>query len=750
MSNHNKGMVRPSHFFILFFILASLSVLADTSYTFPQNGSYAGINFWNSGQTSWNTATRGLPDTPQYPPLVEDFDGDGSMEIAVKTSTTFKIYHNHPLTIMDSLTVGSLEGTHSASGNIAYAKLNGTNYAIFQDKTYNVMRLITWNGTKLLQRNISLAGGGANIVSCDTDSCTDVYMDLEQDSGSAGDGAVYIQRFNETGYDAGSKKRVTSASDTCDSIGGYEEECCFNQIPMIAYKDINNDGVKDYVFSYVIQDSSQVHVVAYQTNSTNGYSNIYDTPISISNSAHGFCNTGTAKNSFTSPLVGDFDEAQADGLETVVGYEGASDGFNMKILGSNGAVIQTHPAITTTGGNLLGNPFIAKAFDDTSEINDPRVDYCLMGNDPTNSRFNILCGSQVHQSLFTGTIEYDYEPFPYNFSTGYGQYSMVTHSNTATSSDSWNGVDFDEILTSYGNYKLRPFELDPLGVDNILVPIWNNSVKNVTSLIMVDPEKIGRPDIIETTNTNVYYLDDGYTNSPAQIGSPSIDPCPEGGTMRINTTVNIQVPVSDPENNDVRAQAFLYAGTPYNQSSGWTAFFPSGTTFPFTFVANVTTPSAVILIQATDTVNNLTIVNDSIPFSVASIGNGAGEGTICNVHGSNTTTINASQAVGANLTANQADNVVRNTGVQIDEGWGLHIGLTALWVIFMLVVAIIIFIKHPIPTHSLGVVGFVEIGMLYLGWALGFIDGMVIVIFTIFGLIALGFMVVRMFSPQGG
>ena len=141
-------------------------------------------------------------------------------------------------------------------------------------------------------------------------------------------------------------------------------------------------------------------------------------------------------------------------------------------------------------------------------------------------------------------------------------------------------------------------------------------------MIGVDNEGTGLADLIGFTSTNVFYLDDGFSNQPGTITAYTVNPCIDS-VWKQNTTVQVGVEVTDGDllNPDlISSRAILYDNTPNEQDDGFSLNFTSGTTVTFTYNANASGSGQALTLQGRDTDNPNTLDQVDLVFNVAANG----------------------------------------------------------------------------------------------------------------------------------
>jgi hypothetical protein len=264
------------------------------------------------------------------------------------------------------------------------------------------------------------------------------------------------------------------------------------------------------------------------------------------------------------------------------------------------------------------------------------------------------------------------------------------------------------LVTPYGIFAL---DQDP--VINVLNLIFEAPKSNGV-ILMSDVEKVGRDDMLIMTATNLWYIDDGFTNSPGLIGTGTVNPCLDS-TWKINTSVNVNVAVNDVDSDTVQARVFLYYNSVYEQLINWTTAAAAGTTFNFAFIANQTIGSGTIRVEGRDTENPGTVDTLDLTFSVASNGNVFGDCTT-DFQGDSVTAAEEAESPARETDLN--DNGINNAVNDMSDDSGL--GSDIIWVLIMVgaaaTIAITLFSEKNIAWQGiLIIIGVFEIGLFYIG-----------------------------------
>jgi hypothetical protein len=222
-----------------------------------------------------------------------------------------------------------------------------------------------------------------------------------------------------------------------------------------------------------------------------------------------------------------------------------------------------------------------------------------------------------------------------------------------------------------------------------------------------------------------------------------------------NTTVQVQVTVDDEqtpdnrENDLVSARAYLYYGEVNQQNTSFTTNSSAGTTFPFSFIANVTTANSLLRVEARDTGNpdDLDVITRG--FTVSTSGAVFGESSC-------TESFEEGEPSGENATGVSMDPVLDdNSAVTVVREVQTYTGLgsTVIWILLTLLIVIVLWVNTDHAHHPMvmGLIAFVVTAMFYVGVKLQFIPTSAVITIGVVGLIVVGLWVSRMFfHPSGG
>ena len=662
---------------------------------------------------------------PQLSPLMADLDNDNDQELVVLDGSIFRVYSGSTLT---------LENTYSSnivgSPSMILYDIDGDGYTeiIASSTTNKNIDIIEWNGTHMyLQNNFTLTDwsflDGETMIACrDTEECIIIYAKLNA-RGNFGNNnqSLYGRVFNSTNlYDAG-------AISPSASQYGY----CRPLLPYISVNDYDQDSTDEYIFSYLRHASttSAIIIEVLDINSSNQplqeleivETNNYQNPPGET------CTTHAHARVLTSPTVFNVDGGGSD-PEIIIGYQVDDDEFEMMAYYSNGDRVRNlgYPNLLLADGEIISNIIIMDAFESGQN-----TDFCVLGYDKTGEQLNLLCASELNPPLLG--IQSDEYLFDIDDST-YSNLTQTLEWHNALAHSSNQDFDAQNELINH----LGVFDLDAgfVTFGSTLDIIYTNPHQD-SAVVMLDLESVGKTDMIILDSSYLYYINDQFINTEAQITSISSNPCIKD-VWKVNTSVQVTVIVDDINDDNVGATATLYdnypiAGVP--QVKPWSINYSSPHTFTFNFVANRTITSGELFIGGRDNVDdgNETQTHE---FNVATNGLEFGDSS-CEFYkaelvpgvGATTTTLEGA--------TNTDDNAIL-TFMNDQSIAGLGLGNTVIWLIIMLVTALGIWMGNPSsashPNISIGLIFIAEIMLLIIGAYLEFLDLGVLIAMVVIGL----------------
>ncbi|KKL89201.1 hypothetical protein LCGC14_1917050, partial [marine sediment metagenome] len=556
------------------------------------------------------------------------------------------------------------------------------------------------------------------------------------------------------------------------NVGTTQTIWCKPIIPSVAVADYDNDNEDEYIFAFQDHKGNDVSPHIFWVNvSANGI--IVEEEIEADDgdaTVTGECDSQIfSMSSMTSPIVFDVDGTSSNGLETVIAYKVSDqDEYVMKTYdgcNSEGCGITQLDDYPESCIGFFGLENCPEAFGLSNIIKadifrgDEGVDdFCVIGYNDKRSQLDMICGSEtstVDLFIFDGeTMELVFNGTPYNISLQSNEfYNGLAHS-AQHSSASPTGKNLDEFVTVYGI----------LSADNtdtsipILTLIFENPKQN-TSLISVDAEKVGREDLIALASTNLWYIDDQFSNEGGQITEYSIDPCIDS-TIQINSSSKFLVEVTDKDSlkegaitDLVSARVIIYEGETDEQDTGWSNNQTSGTTFSFldTLIYNVTTGSSTLRLMGRDLGNPDEVDIIDFTFSVGNAGVVKGD---CSTSAeiplvSEEVAVEDGVVTEATLTEDADANVITRGVLSIAEFTGL--GGTTLWLFGMMMITILIWYvmaeeEKLSGNATLGTIAIANILALILGARLGLLGSGLMVIVVLLGVVILAVFLGKFFT----
>ena len=617
---------------LLLFIFLVPLVLADTSYNETGNfDSYfqLGIGIFNTDSLETLTASKSITNQEQTP-LVTDLDNDGVNEIIVLDSPTFLLFQTRDLNLINSFTLPANE----FYSNFITFDIDGngfTNVIIAMEES-EIIQILEFNGTSFknissmkfdfLTHDSATATVGEIMIKCsDTERCLMTYAETKKNPviGLAQNKKLFAVFFNSTTI--GSELEISSTGVTFATY-------CSPKIRTITAIDLDkiDSGRKEFVFSWMEYDQTSgdsgedIHIFSIDVVSPNNtlvkeLQKVETEPFQLGgNAVNRDCEIENMGRFFSSPLV--FDAVTGGEPEIIQAYNVDTNSYVIRIYDDIGSSLDVFPSIITSDGQLISNLFRADIFEQNNK------DFCVMGYCTTefggclNNELNLLCGTKSNSFAFQDSIIFDFDTNElFNITQTAGLWNVITHSGQHSQIETQGGVDTSEILNAYG-----VFQLDFSGVLCTLfafctLDLLFENPQGDSVLIASDVERVGQEDLLVLTSTNIIYIDDKFTNSPASIASTNdaFNPCINAGTIRINTTTTIQFIVNDdnePPNDIVSARLLLYADLPNEQDTGFVNG-SAGQTFSFSIdqngnnlLYNQTVTNGIIRLEAFDPIGN--------------------------------------------------------------------------------------------------------------------------------------------------
>lgn len=657
--------------------------------------------------------------TQNFYPLVDDLDNDGTYEIILMDGDTIRVYQNNTLDVVTSFDFG----TAGRTSNIITYDIDGdgTKEVIFTVVTGLDLFILDYDGFNFSVSSGSInMGSGEHVLGCKgTDDCA-IVSTATLASGTATAQKINIIGFNSTLQETTSELII----DTHNGFSSIHGNFC---LPKFKLLDVSNDV---YTFSYAHVSASSGDRALMISEVTKSGSTMTETlsiehaETTVFSKAGAFdCASENVEIFFTAPLVESV-SSSFSGDEIIFGLMDDLDKFKIYTYKSDGSFLDDYPEFEDGEGNIVSNVMLFNAFEDTGI-----VDFCVMGHDDSKQELDLVCGSEDTGETPT-TREYTFSKAGlFNVTDDYQTYNILSHA-VQYSEVSTDGTNLNELLTSYGVFRLNSgiaFGSCELIGDCSMSQIFSNP-KGDSVIIPTDYESNGLEDLLILTDTNLYYLDDGFTNTKAQITSYTINPCIDA-VWKQNTSVNVQIEVTDIDGDLVNAYASLYDNTPFeiNESS---LNASSETTFSFFFTANETITNGLLTLIGQDVENPLE--SDSIPISFTVANEGVEFGDCSTT--SDIELIGVGENASIVAEGIDEDNVITTAISSTDETLNLGLGNNLIWLIIMAVITIVVWTTNTgaDSSHKLGIIGIVNVILLIIGTLLGFIStGIIITIVVV-------------------
>ena len=713
----------------IFFIL-----IAMVTATYPNIGGSDSTFSLGSGNINENldyevTGVRNI-NTPKFTPFVADLNNDSINEILVVDGSTLKLYQGQTLSEVDGLTV-------NCTGTVNTIDLNDLdndgNIEIFlADETNELICIARYNGTDFKEiKNHDLSGlthnDGEMLIKCGNDDCLLAYS--EQDTQTS-------THFYGVGFDLDSLGTQTTLK-TRD--GSYSTGWCFPTIRTASFKDYDGDTNEEFIFTnheFRNTVAGEYNIFYVDVNSTlhaNTEQVIERFAIDFDYTGGQTCSNHRIGRYVTPPLV--YDLSLGGELETVIGIMDSSDTFKMNMYDNTGSLVDDYPEIFYADGEIVSDVILTNAFTDTG-----KVDFCVLGYERSVEEIDLLCASEkTSQIPETEEFKLDVSDL-WNITESYTGYDIISHS-TLQEQTLTSGTNLDEIVTTYGVLRI-----DYTAINELETSFINPKGDGV--VIIADVENNGLSDMLVLTSTNLWYIDDGFTNSPANIDEIYTNPCVDA-VWKLNTSVEVRITPTDTDGDTVRAKAILYEGESFEQDSGWSSFVSSGSTLTFSFKANHTGANYNLKLMATDSENNATIDEIEYSYSVATNGVSFGDCTTSLIG------IVDSEIPISNVTTEPtANNIIDEQMQEVNDRTGL--GTTIIWLIIMAIVggALFTYNRQVDATDdkvALMVIGFVETILFVIGVKQSYISTGTLWTLILLSILVIGVVVTqRIFLHRGG
>jgi hypothetical protein len=462
----------------------------------------------------------------QFMPLVADLDGDETNEIIILADGVIAVLHAIVLPegilfeIIDAYTTNATLAGSYWSNMLTY-DIDGDSKReiIVHSQQVGHIYIMDFNGSTLVDQgynwdtywNVGTPPYSADsMIGCgDDDGCVIIYNDRNRfDTGTTR--YLYANVFNTT-------KVVTTTQKTIHS--NVDQPYCLPKFKDLAY------GNDKYYFTWGFYPGNP-YLTGLEVNSTRGI--IFTNQYQSYNVMDFGNNCGRGVTQLTSPVVIDY--TIDTGMEIGYGTQASLSDFKMVIYKSNYDLIDEYPETFASPGQIISNPFVANSF-----IDSEHTSLCVVGYQKSYGaygRLTILCAD--FQSEYSGVQNnvVFYHNFlserDYNI-TATNIYSVGAHSINSIQSN-----QLSEVLNPYGVFELENranaslFSLCYLSQDCDAYIRYEMPIQEEIAVISVDYFNNGYEDLIALSNTNLYYIDDGFINKNAYLGyctkiQPAID-----------------------------------------------------------------------------------------------------------------------------------------------------------------------------------------------------------------------------------
>lgn len=695
-------------------------------YTFTNSD-----NVFNSALGDTDIYTKAIDDG-KFTPQFADLDNDSIDEIIIFRESGVSFYSGVSLDLINTFNVGNVTSFYIFD----YDDDGVPDIMTFVDKAINIL---SYNGPGTpTQRLINLTetdaiGGeyGDGLISCDAvESCVFMY--------SVGFNNGFGQQENNLRAFFFNSSVVSDPQDFYRDITStghaYKQYATASISYMDSSKDVDKLGGNDYISSWLIDGVLKIYSVKINTSfvpELNGYTDVNDFISGLTGDDMRIYN-----HYFSEPTVMDFDGASGNGYEYAIAINTDLDEYKILTFESDFSIIDDYPETAGANGLIVSNVIPFNSFPDTG-----KNDACVLGYNGVDIfgdvKLTFVCGSKITTEL-VHTNSYGLVVEGSHNISSYPVWENLIYSTDSiqTETDSNN---LDEVVTSYGI-----FSLDESGIDSLELVYINGY--DAGSVVLHDVSGVDLPDMLILTQTNLWLIDDKYENAPPQIPTPPyVNPCLDT-VWKVNTSVEVRTTPID-SLDKVRARAVLYSGKSYEQNTSWTSYATSGTTQVFNFIANVTATNEKLIIYVNDDNDPTRIISEEYTINVGS--NGVVFGDCITYEGTVTVVTDDDDDTSPDLINNSITIAVTNTANQ------MGLGITLLWLVFMTVLALVIFMIDRDNAQTLDdksravIIVFVEIIMLVIGVKLSFLSSGMLWTLIVLCVIGGGFVIGRKIQGSG-
>ncbi len=743
--------------FLIIFVISMSNAFADTSYNNSGSESQdylVGTGIFNQNLVTSIINSRSFGNDISNIPLVADLDGDGTNEIIITLGNKVRIIDTDLVSIA-SITLSAGSYTIPVLSDIDN---DGFTEIILANEEESNITILKYDGTNfLLNKSFSvpheaITGTERGMIGCNdgedgTEGIKCLFV-IALSTYAVGQRNLTAILFNAT--DIGSNVILQETSLT-------NIDFCLPQIPMIAVADYDADGRDEFIFTftafsggadevltiYYVNDSFDL---AYSNEQTGVFSSGYNPASGAGVSCDDDNTPSNVGNFYTSPLVANVNGET--GLEVIVGLNNDAQDFRIHVFDVDGDEIDRHPSFFEADGEIISNVMLANVFGDTGTI-----DYCVLGHDDDDEQINLLCGSQETGNIVQ-SIEFKYNTDGrYNVTKDFPKQNVISHmaqhSNLQVDIEGEGETDTTELMTSFGVFRLNDDTFNGSFFIKNLDLIYTNIVGD-SACIQVDAQEQGSEEIICIEGNQIFYINDGVDNAPAEITEVTYSPCVVDSIIKINETLQVLVTVTDqnpsPLSQDtVSSNVSIYFGDA-NQLSSSVENTASGALHPHSFTLNKTITGGTIKIEGWDSENSDTRSVKTQSFTVGLNGIEFGDST-CTLEFVPEAEEAAAAAAEADLTTDADDNAITNSLTTLIGLTGL--GGTTIWRFFMMIATILIWfegMKVASGNAILGTIAIFNVLAILLGARLGILSTGLVVTITVLGIVIIGVFLGRFFK----
>lgn len=601
--------------FLSSFVVAQYSVTGNDDGSFHISGSslITDANSANIDITGLATFTYG-----NQHPFVEDLDGDGVNEIIAWDQNTVRIYQGNTLSIVDAFNVGITTIPSPANNyrirSIIY-DIDGDGYKEIIARAGDgdaTLFIIEYNGTHIYEQTHYEFFSSAN-------DCIFQCIGTEECYGAC--------TYRNTGVNAGFPismryTQFTSTNVTIGELAGEDYDApsgiscpVHTSVPYFYVGDMDSDGVTELVSGTILSaGSKKIYYIIDVRNVSSSSIMLEDYDIremfthsTISVVGGVDCSTYRINTFATAPSVYDFDGALGDGLEIVVGSMSSENGYEIYLHDSDLNLDETfNDGLVEADGELVSNVIRMNAIPSYTQ------DFCVFSVDNTSEELTLLCGTHNAIYLMPNEQSFDipFSDFNPNFEVSKTPRSYTRMAHGSQFIQTLEATqNMDELVTSYGVFDV---DYDVLSGEDLDL-VYSNPIGVESVILPSDTEGIGNNDLLILTTGNLYYVNDGFENTPAYIDSDfsEVDPCLDE-LVKLNTTVYVKIRADDVDEGDrVQARMILYYDTANEQDTGWLPIGTAPKDFSHVFEANQSIAGGIAYFMVRDPdKNNLTFMTD--------------------------------------------------------------------------------------------------------------------------------------------